>query len=171
MSRQSRIDGVEGAIAFLDRDVPNAAREQLSVEMAIIGREVLAAQRADVAKDTGATEAALTLQLLVEQLKVRIGLIKGSSSRGSRNGFVGRLIEFGRKAQTVVVTRRLKRRVRGNGRYGTKRRVIYEGKPYTLRVRAMAPRPFIAQPELRDAAEQHLSEYWQKVLTRAGGRA
>jgi hypothetical protein len=186
MSRQSRVDGLSGAIALLDQSIPEAARDELAVEMGILGREVLAAQRADVARDTGSTAQALTLQLLVERLKVRIGLIRGSSSRGSRNNFVGRLIEFGRKAQTVLVTRRVKRRrIRGNGTESA-RRVEYLGAkkrrrprsspnagsfigdPYKLRVRAQGARPFIAQPELQGAAELQLADYWAKVLTRTG---
>lgn len=182
--RQSRVEGLRDAVALLEA-LPTAAHEELAVEMGILGKEILGGQRNDVAKDTGATAASLSVQLLLERLKVRIGSINGSSSRGSRNGFVARLIERGRDAQAVVVKRRIKkRRVAGNGKTST-RQVIYQGassrlrrrgpnkgspigSPYKMRVKAMAARPYIEQPLLQDAAEIHLSEFWAQALSRAG---
>lgn len=177
MARRS-VQGLAETFGLFDR-LPDAATEQLLVEMAILGREISAAQKGDIAKDTGQTEAALTWRLVADQLKMRVGLFGSGSGRSnsrSRNLFVGRLIEGGRKAQTVLVTRRLKRQIRGNGRVrkdGTvsKRRVIYQGKPYKMRVSALPARPFIAQPIIVGAAEQHLAEFWSKTLPRAGATA
>lgn len=184
---RSRIDGLGAALSMFDA-LPEAARDELAVEIGIISREISAAQRADVPKRTGATAGALTFELQLEQLRSRVGLLKGSSSRGSRNNFVGRMIEHGRSAQTVLVTRRVKRRrIRGNGteskrevKYlGPKKRRrprsspnhgTYVGDPYKLRVKAKAPRPFVAQPMLQDAAQLHLSEYASRLLGRMGAR-
>lgn len=193
MARRSRIDGLEGTLDLLGQGIPDAARDELLVEMGILGREILAAQHADAAKDTGALAGALTLRLLTDRLKVRIGLISGNAGGGGRKGrggrggpFYGLFVERGRAAQTVLVTRHIRKRsLRGNNRKGNRRRTLYQtattrlrrrgpnkgtpiGSPYKLRVREMAPRPFVAQPILEAAAEMHLADYWSKVLSRTG---
>ncbi|AJP72930.1 hypothetical protein [Sphingomonas hengshuiensis] len=197
--RQSRVDGLDGALSYFD-SVPAAARDEMAVELGIIGREILAAQHRDVAKDTGALDAALSLQVLLERLKVRIGLMRGGNSASKSNGrarkaraggpFYGVIVEKGRAAQTVNVTRRIKkpnRKIKGNNKNGDTRRTVFQGAqkrrrpasspnagtfmgtPYKMRVPAMAGRPFVEQPMLQDVAEQHLSEFWAQVLTRTGG--
>lgn len=195
------VQGLAEAYTFLGT-IDEGARDELGVEIAIVSREILAAQKADVAKDTGKLEAALSLQLQKEKLRARIGLLIGGRDAGRRNGratravaggpFYGRIVEHGRPGQTVVVTRRIKqRRVSGSGRTrkdGTvsKREVIYRGassrlrrrgenkgtpigSPYKMRVKALPARPFVAQPLLADAADQHLAEYWSRLLARRGG--
>lgn len=192
--RQSRIDGVTSAAALFDQ-LPASAEEELLVEMGILGREILGAQKADVAKDTGALQGALSLQLVAEQLRMRIGLLRGGRDAGRRNGravkaraggpFYGRIVEEGRSAQTVVVTRRVKkRRINGNGTesartvtyLGASKRLRRRGpnkgsaigSPYKLKVKAMKARPYVAQPLLVDAAQLHLADFWSHALTRTG---
>lgn len=196
MSRDTRLTGLEEALAFFAA-VPTAAQKEMVVELAIIGRELLDAQHEDVAKDTGALDAALSLQVIAEGLKVRVGLLRGARDAGTSNGrkikartggpFYGGIVEEGRHAQTVLVTRRVKkRRINGNGK--TVKRVVtylgdrkrkrpasspnagtYVGDPYKLRVKARAAHPFVAQPVLMDAAELHLADFWANALTRLGG--
>jgi hypothetical protein len=177
--RSNQVDGLAETYALFGR-IPEEAREQVGVEMARIGYEILRAQKRDVAKDTGALEAGLSLLLQLEELRVRIGLLLGGRdaykfngrTRKSRDGgpFYGRIVELGRRAQTVLVTRGLKRKVRGNGRT-SKRRVIYEGKPYSMKVKALAARPFVHRdrPEIRP--EQRLAAFWSEVLSKSGGAA
>jgi hypothetical protein len=165
------VQGLSEAYAYLG-GIPAAARHELVDEIGKISRDVLAAQRADVAKDTGALQGKLSVQLITEQLRARVGLLGVKNQRtGASNygkGFYGLIVEKGRSAQTVLVTRRLKRKITGNGRT-SKRQVIYQGKPYKMKVKAMAPRPFVHKdrPEIR--AEQRLSNFWAEVLGRAGG--
>jgi hypothetical protein len=186
--RKSRVEGLLEAQALFEA-LPTAAHEELAVEMGILGREILAAQKNDVAKDTGATEASLSLRLLLSKLKLQVGALSGANYRGTRklDGLVPRLIEHGRDGQTVVVTRRVKkRRVTGNGKTST-RKVQYLGasnrlrrrgpnagtpigSPYKMRVKAQGARPFVAQPLLQEVAEAHLSEFWSQALTRAGSK-
>ena len=177
----SKVQGLAEVYSTLDR-LPSAAHEEMAVELAIIGRELSAAQHQDVAKDTGALDQALSFQLVLDRLKVRVGLLRGGRAAGSFNGrqrkaiaggpFYGRFVEFGRKAQTVLVTRRLKKRtLKGNNRNGNRRRTIYQGKPYKMRVKAMAPRPFVLQPMLEQVADAHLADFWANVLDRTGVRA
>jgi hypothetical protein len=196
VSRDTRLVGLDAALAFFAA-VPTAAQQEMVVELGIIGRELLDAQHHDVARDTGALDAALSLQVLGDGLKVRIGLLRGARAAGTSNGrkvkaraggpFYGGIVEDGRRAQTVLVTRRVKkRRVNGNGRT-SKRTVTYlgatkrkrpasspnagtfVGDPYKLRVKARAAHPFVAQPVLMGAAELHFADFWADALTRLGG--
>jgi len=189
------VQGLAEAYSLMDQ-LPTAAHEELAVELAVMARELSAAQHQDVAKATGALDAALSYQLLLDRLQIKVGLLRGAREGGSFNGrqrkavaggpFYGRIVEFGRKAQTVVVTRRIKkRRIRGNGRNGTTRRVIYGaastrlrrrgpnkgtpiGSPYKLRVKARSAHPFVAQPLLQQVADNHLSEFWAGAFARLG---
>ncbi len=194
---RSPVQGLAEAYSLFDR-LPSAAHEEMAVELAIIARELSAAQHQDVAKATGALEAALSYQLLLERLAVKVGLLQGARSAGSFNGrqrkalaggpYYGRFVEFGRLAQTVLVTRRIKkRRVKGSGRNGSGRKVVYQtakrrlrrgsspnrgtfvGDPYKLRVKALGKRPFVEQPLLQQVADSHLSDFWAGVLARTGG--
>jgi hypothetical protein len=173
-----------------------AARDEMALELAQIGGELLEAQQADVARKTGTLAGALEKQVLTDRLKVKVGLLSGAREARKFNGrqrkavaggpYYGRIVEGGRSAQTVLVTRRIKkRRVQGNGR-NTKRTVVYDtakkrlrrssspnrgtfvGDAYKLRVKAKAARPFVAQPLFQQVAENHLSEFWAKLLARTG---
>ena len=192
------LQGLAETYRLLDA-LPSEAEQQLVVEMGIIGREILAAQRADVAKDTGALAADLSLALLVDRLRLRVGLLQGGRDARKFNGrsrkavaggpFYGRFVEFGRKGQTVVVTRRIKkRRLKGNNRAGNARRTVFGGasdrlrrrgpnrgtaigSPYRMRVKALGERPYVRQPLFQEAASQHLAEFWAKILARTGAAA
>lgn len=198
MTASNKVEGLAETYSLFDQ-LPQAAEDELAVELAIIGREILTAQHADVAKDTGALDAALSLQLLLERLKIRVGLLIGGRGAGKINGrrdkgraggpFYGRFVEFGRSAQTVLVTRRVKRRrVRGNNRGGNSRRTEFLsaserlrrrgpnrgsaiGSPYKMRVKGKGARPFVAQPLLQEAGSAILSDFWAKALQRLGGTA
>lgn len=189
----SGIEGLAETYSLLDQ-IPQAAQDELAVEMAILGREILVAQQADVAKDTGKLSAALSLQLLLERLKIRVGLIgqaartfNGRSYKARTGGpFYGRFVEFGRAEQTVVVTRRIKqRRLIGNNRKGSTRQTVYGGaskrlrrrgpnrgtpigSPYKMRVKGKEARPYVAQPLLQEAASSVLSDFWSNALKRLG---
>ncbi|MCI4653123.1 hypothetical protein [Sphingomonas aquatilis] len=164
------------------------------VELGLIGRELHDAQEADAAKRTGAMASALTYRVDAEQLRLRVGLLsrqaRAKRSRG-RDSFYGAFyapfIEFGVAAQTVLVTRRIKSRVKrglgkGKGTRTTyitpKRRRRYHkkspnygtfvGDPYKLRVKPRPAHPFVAQPLLMQVADNHLSEFWQNAIARLG---
>jgi hypothetical protein len=170
---KGQVEGLAEAYAMFG-NIDRTAHEQAAELIEIIGAEVLSAQERDVAKRTGSLAAALSMRLQPQDLKARIGLLIGSREAASINGrrrkalaggpFHGRFVEYGRRAQTVLVTRRIKRRkVRGNGRT-SKRRVVYDGKAYSMKVKAMAPRPFVHKdrPEIR--AEQRIATFWATML-------
>jgi hypothetical protein len=140
------VQGLADSYSLLDR-IPQAARDQLAVEEARIGYEVLAAQQRDAPKRTGGLSGALSVQLMIEELRVRIGLLAPKA----RRFFYGRIIERGRRAQIVSATR--------------------GGTSYKLRVGALAAHPFIQveRPEIR--ADQRLAAFWGQVLANSGAQA
>ncbi|MDF1506199.1 hypothetical protein, partial [Roseisolibacter sp. H3M3-2] len=111
MSAADKVQGLAEAHGFLAK-MPTAAHEQMVVELGIIARDVNALQRNAVPVDTGRLKGALGFRMLAEQLRVRIGLFRAGFRSGQSNTFYGRIIEFGRRAQTVLVQRR--RRVNGS---------------------------------------------------------
>jgi hypothetical protein len=72
--QNSQVDGL-AATHSLFGNIPEAAREQLGVEIARIGYDVLAAQKQDVAKKTGDLETGLSLKLILDRLRVKVGLL------------------------------------------------------------------------------------------------
>ncbi|WP_230630693.1 hypothetical protein [Sphingomonas sp. Leaf37] len=195
MAAANGIRGLAETYSLLDR-LPSAAHDELAVELAIVARELSAAQHQDVPKASGELDRALTYQLLLERLQIKVGLLRGARAGGTFNGrqrkavaggpFYGRMVEGGVAAQTVLVTRRIKKRTkrglgRGKGTHTTyhtpKRRLrrssspnrgTYVGDPYKLRVKAQSARPFVAQPLLVEVAENHLSEFWANAIARTG---
>lgn len=169
--------------------LPEAAKEQMGVEVAIIARDVLGAQRRDVAKDTGLLRGALTIQAQIERLRARVGLL-GKNGRGAGrrigNAFYGRFVEFGRRAQTVVVTRRSRRKIKGNGR-STARQISYPtapsarlrrrgpnkgtpiGSPYKMSVKALTARPFVRVDRPEHNFEPRLAAFWAGLVARGWG--
>jgi hypothetical protein len=179
-----KVKGLAEAYSLFGR-LPNAARDQLGVELAIIGREILAEQRQQVAKDTGALSAGLSLWLMLEQLRVRVGLIglRGSSrvspskrakGRNYGNLFYGRFVEFGRRAQTVLVQRRRRVATRTSNygilRTSRGRKVTADiVSTYSLKVKARDPHPYIKVEGAQDIAAGQLAEFWSRTFGRAEG--
>jgi len=149
--------------SFLDR-LPDETRGRLAWLLAELGTEVSAAQKAALASKTHGTgflSGGLGVDVLLERLRVRIGLLALQAGRRSSR-YYGRFVEFGRRAQTVrvirgtsaspksaSVRRKHNQRVRG---------------AYTLRVRAMAPREFIFLPDLEARADRRLADFWSEIL-------
>lgn len=162
--RSNRVDGLAESYSLLGR-LPDAARDQVGVEMARIGYEVLAAQKRDVAKDTRALEAGLGLELQLQELRMRIGLLSFKSGRTRL--YYGRFVEFGRRRRVVNVVRG----TTDSRAYSAKKRRARKltlRKPYDMKVPFMRARPFIYKdrPELRP--EQRLANFWSEVLNKAG---
>lgn len=192
--QSEKLAGMGETLRYFDQ-LPVEARHELQDTIGRAARGVLLEQQTVVAKKTGALAARLTLALIAEKLAARIGLVGVGAGRRTKYdaaSFYGRFVHFGRAAQTVVVTRRVKaRKVRGNGRVranGTKseRTVSYLnqkerlrrrgpnkgtpiGSPYRMKVRAMGARPFIDPPGARDAADAEIGGFWDRLDARIGG--
>jgi hypothetical protein len=161
MAANERVQGLASVYALIDK-LPEAARKELGSELPAIGQDILAAQRADVAKQTGALSAGLSVQYLVDQLRLRVGLIDLKGSRAKL--YYGRFVEYGRKAQVVLARRR---RVGG--------RVVARAlaASYTMRVTALAPRPFVqvVRPDLDTKIANRLANFWSSSIDRAAAGA
>lgn len=184
------LQGLAEAFSTLDA-IPQAAREQLEDLLSDIADDELAAQRAAVPTETGKLKRGLGIDELLEKLRVRVGLLgTESNSRAAGNSIIdqlfanpgqrpsvprnlgdvyyGRFVELGRKAQTVLVTRG----TRASGKSASTRRRQAAGlsvrRPYKMRVRAMAPRPFVHRPDAGLRSEQRIADFWSGALDRAG---
>ncbi len=145
---RSRLRGA-GAFRRLLKSLPQTVHDEFAEILDDAGDELLAAMQAEVPVRTGKLRAGLKKQLLRASLRLRVGLL--GTKRGRASLFYGRIVEFGRKAQTVNVTRR--------------------GAPYKMRVRAMAARPFVLKRRdaLRTSINSRIRTFWDRVLADAAG--
>ena len=162
-----RVQGLADAYAMFGA-IPDAAREQVGVEMAIIARDYLALQQEHVPVDTGALLGGLGIQLMLDRLRVRVGLNNLTGGRSAL--FYGRIVEFGRSAQTVLVQRR---RPGTSGLRNRRKRLEDIAATYSLRVKARAPQPFVLLDDavLDEIATERLVDFWADVLGKAGAAA
>src|SRR5204863_297303 len=132
------VQGLAETYALFDA-LPEAAKEEMVDLLSDVTSEIHNLQEGLAPNRTGATRAALTWQDLIDRLKVRIGLI-GLKGRGAP--WYARIIEYGRRAQIVMVQRR-KIGTRLNGLRNRRKRAEDIASTYALRVSALAPRPFV----------------------------
>lgn len=144
---RSRVRG-DRSVRKLLRQLPAAVKEEMQATLADAGRELLAEMQADVPVRTGALRAGLGTKLLKASLRLRVGIVGPPSARNRL--FYGRIVEFGRKGQAVRARRAGER-------------------PYQMRVRAMAPRPFVfkRRAAIRDALNKRLRTFWNNTLADA----
>ena len=164
------VQGLADTYALMG-ELPAAARFELADVLGRMGRDILAAQQAVVAKATGALRAGLSAQLLTDQLRVRVGLLGLARRSGKRNLgdlFYGIVVEKGRKAQTVLVQRRRA----GSGKLLRNRRKRVEDivATYSLKVKAADARPFVElpAPQVDAISTQRLADFWGRTFQRAG---
>ena len=173
MAGNDRIQGLADTYAMFAA-LPDAARDEAGVELAMIGRDVLALHQVRVPKDTGALEAGLSLAVQIDSLRARIGLLglKGrpTSKTNLARLFYGIIVDKGRSAQTVIVERR--RRVNGqlrseDGR--NRKRVADIVSTYALHVKAREAVEFIelSDGEIDDIAIRRLADFWDNAMSKA----
>jgi hypothetical protein len=126
----------------MDQDI----RGEIVVRLSLLGREMLPLVQASVPERTGALKRGVSMKFYPATLRLRIGLL---SRPVARRLYYARIIEFGRKAQTVTAKR--------------------HGKSYQLRVKAMAPRSFLFQPTraVRSEFRRRLLGLWHETLRKA----
>lgn len=127
--------------------LPEAERESMAAMMEELGGEMLGEMQAAAPVRTGAVRGALSMRLSRKTMRLRVGLIGRPTNR---RFYYGRIVDAGRKAQTVTARRR--------------------GKAYRLRVRARAPQPFVrgrARDLRRKVAGPRLETFWNRALARA----
>nr|WP_276616577.1 HK97 gp10 family phage protein [Sphingomonas sp. SFZ2018-12] len=164
----SRSKGVAQIRRLLKR-LPENVRVEIAAALESSGRSILAAMRAKAPRRTGALAAGLKMKVFPRTLRLRVGFI--ATPRGRAKLFYARILEFGRRSQTVTVSRR---------RTGAAKRLVSGRKPagdlvsvYQLRVRPLQGRRLVygRYPELRRDLNSKLQRVFQRALGRiAGGR-
>jgi hypothetical protein len=164
--RSSRLQGIISVRKLLKR-LPDAVRQELIVQHHLTGREVLALQNAKVPRKTGALQRGLSMKVLPATGTLRVGLIGKPTNRRL---FYGRIVQFGRKAQVVIATRKYAA-LAGHKAFGRnyKNAALKAGikGTYRLRVPAMAGRNFI-YPMTREQIAAPYANIWVRALTKAG---
>ena len=157
--------GFSETSAMFDR-LPQDVRSRVGFMLLELSGELSAAQKSRLAAQTSGTGflgRGIEAETMLEQLRMRAGLL--ALTKGRKNSrFYGRFVEFGRKAQNVRVIRGTS----ASTKSATSRRRRAGGqtlrKPYTLRVKAMAPREFIALPDVEARVMRRTANFWAEVL-------
>lgn len=148
--RRRRVRGDRAFRKLLVR-LPDSIRHELIVDLHVGGAEILAVQRADAPKRTGALAQALSKRVFPRTVRLRVGLI---GRPVNRRFFYAKIFQWGRKAQTVNARRRSAGGVSS----------------YQMRVRAIAAQPFVRSSRvaaIRDKIASGVRRFWSRVLTRA----
>ena len=142
------------------RALPEAMREEIGDALDESGRAIAAAMVERTPTRTGALRKGIKHRVLRRQMKLRVGMIDAPKARNKL--FYGRILDLGRKAQTVTVSRYV-----GGGASGSPRRRV----KYLMRVRAIAPKRFVTgrYPDLRNALNEKLRGIWDRALRRISG--
>lgn len=108
------------------------------------------AARVPVGK-TGILKSQLKRKVYPKSLSLRVGFFRGGKAS---KAYIARILEFGRKAQTVAIRR--------GPRAGA-----------TMNVGAIAPKRFVYGPltDVRRAMRRHLKDVWERVLKKAAAGA
>lgn len=170
----SRIKGIISTRRLLKR-VPDAIRDELASTIRAAGPEL---QNAIVARTprgkTGRLVAGVSWKFYAATLRLVVGFVGRPTNRKL---FYGRILEFGRRAQTVTVHRLSKKhRKQWVGRIGAgtargSAKPTDLGSTYRLRVKALQPRRFVYSPttNLRVVMNRRLNGIWDRALKRVSG--
>jgi hypothetical protein len=144
---RSQLQGV-ASVRKLIRQLPSAVKDEMADILVDVSPDFLGAAKADAPVRTGALRDALGAKVLKASLRLRVGLL---GKRTNADFFYGRIVEFGRKAQTVVIKR--------GPRAGAK-----------MQVRAIQPRHFVfaKRANLRERLNNRLGSVWEHALAHAG---
>lgn len=169
MSRRVRGDK---SFARLLKQLPDAVKKEIIVEHHVTGREVLAEQQARVPVRRGKLKAGLSMKVLPASMRLQVGLIGRPINRRL---YYGRIVQFGRKAQVVIATRRnvlAATRPLGGRSNSYKNLALKHGVKgaYKMRIRATAPRNFL-YPRTQAQLSQPYQQIWGRALDRAAAGA
>lgn len=155
-------DGIAEALSLIDR-LPQDARREAGFFLGELTFEVSAAQKAAVARRTGHLSTGLDTELLLAELRSRMGLLK--TGKGRNSYYYGRFVELGRRPQNVLVTRGTSVSDKSASTRRRRKLGLAVRKPYTMRVKAMAPRPFVNLPDVDLRVQRRFAEFWSEILT------
>ena len=125
--------------------LPETVKNEMIVELNLVGKDQLAREQSRVAVSTGQLKSALSYKVLPNTLKLKVGLI---GKAANRNFFYGRIVEFGRNASGRGIKR------------GTAK--------YDAGVGAKAARHFV-YTQNRESLYRPFRDIWEKALRKAAG--
>lgn len=175
-ANRSRVKGA-ASLRRLLRNMPDALRDEM-IEQILIpsGNELLRSMRAAAPVGaTGRLRQGLAMKVLRKSLKMRVGYLTKAMNRKL---FYGWIIEWGRKAKTVIVVRNKSRVYRdflGMGGRGTRyKKAALKSQMkgvYELNVRARAPQHFVYRKNATRVVSARINYFWKKALQRAASGA
>ncbi|MBY0583269.1 MAG: HK97 gp10 family phage protein [Sphingomonas sp.] len=147
------------------RQLPDAMRAELVDALNRGGDALVATVKSRTPRRSGALAAGIRKKVLPQSLRLRVGLVGPVKER--RQLFYGRILDLGRKAQTVAVAPR-KYANRTFVRQGGRRVAL---KTFVVRVRAIAPKRFITgqYPQARSIITGQVKFIWERALARIAG--
>lgn len=162
---RSRLKGLP-RVRRIMRGMPDAMREEIADALEESGPELAAEMSGRAPNRTGALRAGIKWRVLRKTMRLRVGLIDAPRVRNKL--FYSRILDLGRKAQTVTVNRRIAGVAQpGGGKAVEGARVAR----YTMRVRAIAPKRFVTgrYPDLRAKINRRLRGIWSRALNKIAG--
>jgi hypothetical protein len=165
-SRARASSAIRGSKSFrrLLKGLPEAMRVEMADVLTKTGPAAAAivSGRVDATtkRRTGALRAGVKWKVYPRTLRLQVGYLGTKAGRAKL--FYARILDLGRKAQTVTVSRR---KVAGSLLVGGKR---VSGAPYKMKVRAIAAKRFITGGigGLRQAVGVHLNGVWDRAIRR-----
>lgn len=156
------------SFARLLKQLPASVKQEIVVEHNVTGREVLAEQQARVPVLKGRLKAGLSMKVLPASLRLQVGLIGKPINKKLH---YGRIVQFGRKAQIVIATRKgvlAATRPLGGRVNAYKNLALKHGVrgAYRMRIRAMAGRNFLYPRTQAQLAEPYKA-IWERALNKA----
>lgn len=142
------------SIRRLFRSLPDAARDEIATVLDDGSREIERQMVARAPRRTGALQAGIKRRLRRNSLSVSIGITGTKAEK--RKLFYARILDLGRKGQTVTANRR-------STGGGTSR--------YTMRVRAIGAKRFVTgrYSDARAVLNSRLKGVWDRILRRVAG--
>ena len=133
----------------LVQQLPDEARSDLVNVFGRAGRRAQAAMRARAKHKTGALQQGVKYKVFAKTLRLQVGLL--GTKRGRSKLFYGFVLDKGRKAQTVTISR--------GRRTGAR-----------MKVRQIIGDRFVTgeYPDLRDAVTREVKPLFSRILARIG---
>lgn len=158
MARRPNIRGLIRVRRLLKR-LPDEVLSEIVVELNVTGRQIAAVMQARTPRKSGRLAAGESFKVFPKTLRLQVGLL--ATRRGADPLFYGRIQDLGRRAQVVMVQRRIRRGL-------TKRT-----RRYPLRVRGAAGKRFITGSfgELRRTLNLNLRGIFHRSLANVAGGA
>lgn len=148
---RSSVRGI-GPLRRLMKRLPDEMRNEMIVELHVLGRELVQRMIGAAPSRTGALRRGLSYKVFPKTLRLQAGLL--GTKKGRSRLFYAYILDQGRRAQEVNVTRATTK--------------VY-AKP--MKVRAIAPMRFVTarKREAEERARPALDQIYRRALSKAAG--